>query len=186
MKRLLSLSIFALFMITPMMAKKKISLRVIETSDVHGSFFPHDFITRKPKKGSIARAYSYVKRMRDIYGDNLLLLDNGDILQGQPSCYFYNYINSHDTNIAAEVINYMKYDAQTIGNHDIETGHAVYDKWIKELDCPVLGANIIDVATGKPYVEPYTIIQREGVKIAVLGLITPAIPNWLTEDLWKG
>ena len=186
MKRLLILSIFALFMITPMMAKKKISLRVIETSDVHGSFFPHDFITRKPKKGSIARAYSYVKRMRDTYGDNLLLLDNGDILQGQPSCYFYNYINSQDTNIAAEVINYMKYDAQTIGNHDIETGHTVYDKWIKELDCPVLGANIIDVATGKPYVEPYTIIQREGVKIAVLGLITPAIPNWLTEDLWKG
>ncbi len=59
-------------------------------------------------------------------------------------------------------------------------------KWIKELNCPVLGANIIDTKTGEPYVKPYIILNREGVKIAVLGMLTPAIPNWLTENLWSG
>lgn len=186
MKRLLMVCIATLFFITPIMAKKKVSLRIIETSDVHGSFFPYDFIARKPKSGSLSRVISYVNKLRDTYGENLILLDNGDILQGQPTCYFYNYINTSDTNIAADVINYMKYDAQTIGNHDIETGHAVYDKWIKEINCPVLGANIINEATGKPYAQPYTIIQRQGVKIAVIGLLTPAIPNWLTKKLWEG
>ena len=80
----------------------------------------------------------------------------------------------------------MKYDAQTVGNHDIETGHAVYDKWMSELNCPVVGANIVSASTGKPYVRPYACIERDGVKIAVLGMLTPAIPNWLPKHLWSG
>lgn len=186
MKRLLTLCILAQLIFTPGMAKKTVSLRIIETSDVHGAFFPYDFINRKPKVGTLARVSSYVNKLRQTYGENLILLDNGDILQGQPTCYFYNFINTSDTNIAAEVVNYMKYDAQVFGNHDVETGHDVYDKWIKELNCPTLGANVINTETGKPYVTPYIILHRQGVKIAILGLLTPAIPNWLTEDLWKG
>ena len=50
----------------------------------------------------------------------------------------------------------------------------------------MLGANIVDTSTGKPYVNPYTIINREGIKIAVIGMLTPAIPNWLNESLWQG
>ncbi len=186
MKRLLTLCILAQLIFIPVMAKKTVSLRIIETSDVHGAFFPYDFINRKPKVGSLARVSSYVNKLRQTYGENLILLDNGDILQGQPLCYFYNFINTSDTNIAAEVVNYMKYDAQVFGNHDVETGHDVYDKWIKELNCPTLGANVINTETGKPYVTPYIILHRQGVKIAILGMLTPAIPNWLTEDLWKG
>ena len=49
-----------------------------------------------------------------------------------------------------------------------------------------MGANIIDTKTGEPYVKPYISLNREGVKVAVLGLLTPAIPNWLTENLWSG
>ncbi len=169
-----------------MAQQRTVKLRVIETSDVHGSFFPYDFINRKPKEGSLARVSSYVDSLRQTYKSNLILLDNGDILQGQPTCYYFNYINSKATNVAAEVINYMKYDAETFGNHDVETGHAVYDKWTSEVKCPMLGANIIDTKTGKPYLKPYIILNRDGVKIAVLGMLTPAIPSWLTENLWSG
>ena len=73
-----------------------------------------------------------------------------------------------------------------MGNHDVETGHAVYDRWIKQCDFPVLGANIIDNATGKPYLKSYEVLERDGVRIAVLGMITPAIPSWLPEKLWSG
>ena len=171
----------------PAMSKSKtITLKIIETSDVHGSFFPFDFINRKPVSGSMARVSSYVKRMRRQYGANVILLDNGDILQGQPTSYYYNYIDTTEANIAASIVNYMGYDAQVPGNHDIEPGHRVYDKWIKEVKCPILGANIINTATRTPYLKPYTIIKRDGVKIAVLGMLTPAIPNWLTGNLWSG
>ena len=165
---------------------KTVKLRIIETSDVHGCFFPYDFVERKDLKGSMARIQSYVNNLRKEYGKNLILLDNGDILQGQPTCYYTNYVATKDSNITSKVMNYMQYDAGTFGNHDVETGHAVYDKWIKELNFPVLGANIIDTQTGQPYVKPYTIFEREGVKIAVLGMLTPAIPCWLGEKLWSG
>ena len=165
---------------------QNVEIKVIQTSDVHGSFFPYDFINRRDKKGSLARVSSYVNEMRKKYGKNVILLDNGDILQGQPTCYYCNFVKPTMPNLAASVVNYMQYDAQTVGNHDIETGHPVYDKWIKEVKCPILGANIIDTRTNKPYVHPYTIIKRDGVKVAVLGLLTPAIPNWLKESLWTG
>ena len=170
------------------MAKKQktVTLQLVETTDVHGAFFPYDFIERTPMQGTMARVSTYLKKQRQQYGKNLILLENGDILQGQPTCYYTNYVKTDQPNVAAEVVNYLQYDAQTFGNHDVETGHAVYDKWIRELNCPTLGANIIDVQSGKPYVKPYLIIEREGVKVAILGMLTPAIPNWLHQSLWSG
>lgn len=165
---------------------KTIEIRIIQTSDVHGCFFPYDFIDRKPAEGSLARVSSYIKRLRNAYGDNLLLFDNGDILQGQPTCYYCNYVKPELPNVAASVINYLGYNAQTVGNHDIETGHAVYDKWISEVKCPMLGANITDTRTGKPYLKPYEIFVCDSVRVAVIGMITPAIPNWLNKQLWEG
>lgn len=165
--------------------KKTVDFRIIHTTDIHGHFFPYDYINRKPLSGSVARIASYVDSLRNFYGNKLLLLDSGDILQGQPTSYFYNFLNTQSPNIAASVINYMKYDAQTIGNHDIEPGHKVYDKWISEVQCPVLGANVLN-AEKKCYLTPYTIIQRDNIKIAVLGMLTPAIPFWLNEKTWSG
>lgn len=186
MKILISFMLLTALTLSANATEKKVTLRFIETSDVHGSFFPYDFTNRKPRVGSMARISSYVKQLRKQYGNNVVLLDNGDILQGQPTSYFYNYVATNEPNIAAQVINYLGYDAETIGNHDIEPGHAVYDKWIKEVKCPVLACNVVNVKTGQPYTHPYAIIKRNGVKIAVLGMLTPAIPNWLTENIWEG
>ena len=165
---------------------KTVKLRIVETSDVHGCFFPYDFVEGKPLQGTMARISTYVNRLHKDYGERLLLLENGDILQGQPTCYWSNYVANDEPNIAAELVNYMGYDAQAFGNHDVETGHEVYDKWINEVRCPVLGANIIDLSRSMPYVKPYHIYIREGVKIAVLGMLTPTIPCWLNKSLWQG
>ena len=187
MKRIITACLAALCLgNTAMAQEKKVKLRIIETTDVHGCFFPYDFIGRKPTSGSLARVITYVDSLRQNYGDRLLLFDNGDILQGQPTCYYCNYVNPQKENLAASVINYMKYDAQTIGNHDVETGHEVYDKWIREVKCPMLGANIIDTKTGESYLKPYQMFERDGARIAVLGMLTPGIPNWLHEHLWNG
>ena len=168
--------------------QKDVTIKLIETTDVHGSFFPYDFITRKPKSGSMARVYTLVEELRKKNGkDNIYLMDNGDILQGQPISYYYNYVAPEKTNIAASVLNYMGYDVATVGNHDGETGHKVYDKWFKELKFPILGANIIDTKTNKPYILPYyTIKKKNGIKVCVIGMLTPAIPNWLKESIWSG
>ena len=197
MKRhfLTAIAIMALALTSQAQTQKTVRLKVIETSDVHGHFFPYDFMEKKPLKGTLSRASTYINRQRQAYGDRLLLIDNGDILQGQPCVYWSNYVMPDDENLAAQVINYMKYDAETVGNHDVEPGHKVYDKWIREVRCPLLGANIVkeeckggeaspqSIYTG---LKPYSVHYREGVKIVVLGMLTPAIPNWLNKSVWKG
>ncbi len=167
-------------------ATREVKLKLIETSDIHGNFFPYNFITQQDWKGSFARVHSYAQQERQTYGDNLLLMDNGDILQGQPSAYYYNFMDTVSTHITAAMMNYMGFVVGNMGNHDVEAGHAVYDRWISQCQFPVLGANIIRTSDEQPYLKPYEIIEREGVKIAVLGMITPAIPTWLPETLWKG
>jgi 2',3'-cyclic-nucleotide 2'-phosphodiesterase/3'-nucleotidase len=174
---------------------KTVKMKVIETSDVHGHFFPWDFMNNKPIGGTLTRANTYISREREKYGDHLLLIDNGDILQGQPCVYWTNYVMPEDENLAASVINYMKYDAETVGNHDIEPGHKVYDKWIREVRCPLLGANIVKdtyknaeahpdhIYTG---LQPYSVHFVDGIKICIIGMLTPAIPNWLNKSIWKG
>lgn len=188
MKKIYIGLIFLFLAVCSMQAKEPhtITLKFVETSDVHGMFFPINYLTGKPASGSMARVSSYVKELRAIHGKNVILLENGDILQGQPTNYFWNYIETQDENIAASIVNYLRYDAQSFGNHDIETGHKCYDKWISEIKCPSIAANMVNTATRKPYTQPYTIITREGIKIAILGMITTAIPNWLSEDIWSG
>ena len=187
MKRLISLiMILAAGLNTINAQEHTIKLKIVQTSDIHGNFFPYDFINRKEWGGSLARVHAFAEEQRKTFGENLILLDNGDILQGQPSVYYYNFIDTVSSHLCADMLNFMRYDAANMGNHDIETGHAVYDRWVKECNFPVLGANIIDTKTGAPYLPPYKIIERDGIKIAVLGLITPAIPAWLAENLWEG
>lgn len=167
--------------------KKTISFQIIETTDVHGNYFPYDFINRADGEGSLSRICGYVEDLRMRKGsEHVLLLDNGDILQGQPAAYYYNYIDTTDTHVCASILNFMRYDAACVGNHDVETGHAVYDRWAAQLEMPLLGANVINTETGSPYWKPYTIIKKDGIRFAVLGLLTPTIPNWLPKELWTG
>lgn len=187
MKRIVSFYVWLFCLVLSVGAQDKVvKLKIVQTSDVHGNYYPYDFITRQQWQGSLARVYSFVQKSRDAYKENLILLDNGDILQGQPTAYYYNYIDTVSPHVCAEMMNYMKYDAGNMGNHDVETGRAVFDRWIKTCGFPVLGANIIDTSTEKAHLPPYKVFERDGVKIVVLGMITPAIPAWLSENLWKG
>jgi 2',3'-cyclic-nucleotide 2'-phosphodiesterase/3'-nucleotidase len=163
----------------------KKSISIIETTDVHGVILPYDFIENEKLNVSMASSFDYIKQIRK-KKDATLLLDNGDNLQGQPEVYYYNFIDTVQPHFVAEAMNYMGYDAGTVGNHDIEAGHAVYDRLVKEYKFPLLAANAVDIKTGNPYFKPYIIIEKDGVKIAVFGLVTPAIPNWLPQELYSG
>lgn len=186
MRRIYSIAFLLLVVLGLSAATREVKLKLLETSDIHGNFFPCNFIEKHEWGGSLARVYSLVQTERLAYGDNLLLFDNGDILQGQPTAYYYNFIDTVSTHVTSAMMNYMGYNAGNMGNHDVEAGHAVFDRWIRQCDFPILGANIIRVSDQATYLKPYEIFERDGVKIAVLGMITPAIPVWLPETLWQG
>ena len=160
-------------------------LKFVETTDVHGSLFPYNFITDKPVDGSLAQLAYYLMSERSDPKQSVILLDNGDILQGQPVVYYYNFEKTNVPHVLSEMMNYLQYDAATLGNHDIEAGHPVYDRLVKEFRFPWLAANAVK-PDGKPYFKPYTVLNREGFRIAIIGMITPWIPNWLPSQFWTG
>ena len=175
-------SLLSLFSCKP---KGEINFTIVETTDIHGMIFPYNFITDIEENTSMAHISSYIKKLKS-EGKTVLLLDNGDTLQGQPTVYYYNFVATNKKHIWAEVLNYMNYDIITMGNHDIEAGHTVYDKIVKEIKAPVIVANLINEKTKEPYFKPYSIIKKSGIKIAVLGMIEPAIERQLPKILYEG
>jgi len=167
-------------------SQETVTFKVLQTSDIHGNYFPYNFIEDEAMPGSLSRVYTYVKQEREKYGDRLILLDNGDILQGQPTAYYYNFVDTTSMHLCAHIMNYMGYDAATVGNHDIEAGHAVYDRVERESNFPWMAANALRNDTNTSYFASRLLYEADGVTIGVLGLITPAIPTWLPETLWSG
>ena len=161
------------------------TMTIIATSDMHGSIFPYDFKNNVPAKTSQMQIASYValERAKD---QSVVLLDNGDVLQGQPVVYYYNFVKTDAPHIVPAIMNDMGYDAASVGNHDIEAGPDVYIRAGLEADYPYLAANAVDIVTGDPVIQPYTIVEKDGLRIAVLGMITPYIPKWLPQNLYEG
>jgi len=179
--RQLSLFILVLYLLSGCTAPEGLNIYV--TTDLHGMLLPFDNTEGKATDHSLANLAGLVESEGS---DNTILLDNGDIIQGDPLAYYYNFVDTTRQHVVADILNYLKYDAATAGNHDIEAGHTVYDRLRREYSFPMLAANAIDIKTGEPYFEPYTVIRKKGMKIVVFGLITPSVPNWLPESLYAG
>lgn len=166
-------------------AETPLKITFIETTDIHGAIFPYDFITGKTLDTSMAQVATLVAQKR-AEGGEVVLMDDGDVLQGQPTVYYYNFQKTDVPHIWGEVLNYLQYDVATVGNHDIEAGHPVYDKLTKEVTAPMICANVVKEGTTEPYFPPYAIVTRQGVKIAVLGLTEPKITEQLPKAFWSG
>ena len=169
-------------------------INIIFTTDIHGNYFPYDFRHNRWGKGSMQRVHAFVAQQVKKDSGSTILIDGGDMLQGEPSSYFFNYVSRQKPSDfpfpvkfpprdmfarhkAADICNFIGYDVGVIGNHDIETGHEIYDKFVSDCNFPILAANAINTETNEPYFEPYTILYRSGIRIAVIGFTTPAIPH---------
>ncbi len=173
-----------ILMIAGSCSNKQQLVRIAVSTDVHGSIFPYDPVQQRETQNSLAHMFSYIKAHDDNPDTLMLVLDNGDFLQGSPGIYYYNFIDTLHPHLASSVLNYMGYDAASVGNHDIEAGPAVYRRLEKDYAFPWLAANAVFEANGEPAFEPYAILHAGAFKVAVLGLITPGIPNWLPKTLW--
>ena len=164
------------------------TLTVLSTNDVHGSWFDSTYIGGGIKRSLFAMNH-YIDSVRMAEGDgNVLLVDAGDCLQGDNAAYYYNYIDTVSPHLFPRLMSYMRYDAIAWGNHDVETGHAVYDRVQRELvreGIPFLAANAVRDDNGKSYFPPYKIIYKANLRIAVLGYENANIKAWLAENVWK-
>ena len=165
------------------------TLHLLTTNDVHGKWFDTEY-SGKATQNSLMAVNYYVDSIRKADGaQNVLLLDAGDCLQGDNATYYYNYVDTVSEHLFPRLVSYMKYDGITVGNHDVEAGHRVYDRVRKDLrrhGIPFFGGNAIRNDNGKPYFDVYKVYKKAGLKVLVLGYTNANNPAWMDEILWSG
>jgi 2',3'-cyclic-nucleotide 2'-phosphodiesterase/3'-nucleotidase len=158
---------------------------ILSTTDMHGRVFPIDYYTNKYDNVGIAKVATLIKEARKNDPD-LLLVDSGDTIQGTPLEYFHNKRNNTPPDPMMLAMNALHYDSMTVGNHEYNFGLQVLEKARNEAKFPWLSANTYDKRTSSMHYKPYIIKEVQGVKIGVLGLTTPGIPNWENPPNYAG
>lgn len=165
------------------------TVELLSTNDLHGCYFDSTYVGNGQRPSLLAVNY-YVDSVRSVAGkENVILIDAGDVLQGDNASYYFNYIDSSSGHIFPRMASYMGYDAVIAGNHDIETGHRVYDRISEELrsyGITLLGGNAIRNSDGGRYFPEYRLVCRNGIKVLILGYSNANTSGWLDESLWSG
>lgn len=154
---------------------KDLSVKLIMTSDVNGKLYPYDVVKGVSTDTSLAQVYSYVSEERADKDQTVFLLDAGNVLQGSLMADYYNYFKTDSEHIVASAMNAMGYDAAVPGADDAAMGQDMLVKVGTESDFTWLAANALIASTGRPVITPYKVIERDGIKVAVLGLVSPSI-----------
>jgi len=160
------------------------TLYILQTTDIHGNLFPFDYFSGQPADRGLAKIHTKILEYRSKH-KNVVLVDCGDLIQGTPLTYYFNHLHPEIQHPVIQAMNIMEYDAFAVGNHDIEQGRQIYQRCRNESDFPWLSANSL-LENGSTFFDPYVVIERDGLKIGIIGLTTPAIPMWLNESLYAG
>ncbi|HEX8890507.1 MAG TPA: 5'-nucleotidase C-terminal domain-containing protein [Pyrinomonadaceae bacterium] len=158
---------------------------ILSTTDLHGNILPVDYYTNKADNRGIAKVATLIKQARK-ETPNLLLLDSGDTIQGTPLEYYHNRKNNTPPDPMMLSMNALHYDAMTVGNHEYNFGLNILNKARHEANFPWLSANTYKKGTNETAYDPYIIKEVNGVRVGILGLTTPGIPNWENPPNYEG
>ncbi|RTE48993.1 5'-nucleotidase C-terminal domain-containing protein [Actinobaculum sp. 352] len=168
------------------------NLTILATTDIHGHVFNWDYFRDAPyPQGStpelgMARVDTIVDNVRNEKGaQSVLVVDNGDAVQGTPLTYLAAMQPDklpYSTNPMAEAFNTIGYDVQVVGNHEFNYGMDYLYNYERQLNFPLLGANVVKAGTNDPVFKPYVMVDKEvngkTVKVGVLGVVTPGVRVW--------
>ncbi len=162
------------------------TITLLGTTDLHGNLFPIDYYTNRPANRGLAKIATLVKQVRE-ENKNVLLLDSGDTIQGTPLAYHFARMDTTKPNPTIAAMNLLHYDAMAVGNHEFNFGLPNLMKAKREAKFPMLAANIQweGPRTATQRFAPYIIKVIGGVKVAIVGLITPGVPRWEIPDNYK-
>jgi 2',3'-cyclic-nucleotide 2'-phosphodiesterase / 3'-nucleotidase / 5'-nucleotidase len=171
---------FSLF--SPMVVRAEdantVSIQVLATSDLHGRFMPWEYATDTENlNGSLAQIATIVKKTREA-NPNTILVDNGDTIQDNSSQLFLND-EIHPMILA---MNEIGYDTYTLGNHEFNYGIPALEKVIAPSKAKILAGNLYR-PDGTRFAAPYTIIEKAGVKVGIIGMTNPNITKWDAANL---
>lgn len=179
---------------------EEVKIALLATTDLHGNLLPFDYFTAQPAQRGLAKIATLIEAARSENPNNMLI-DCGDTIQGTPLEFVYqHYVQTgrlplnlsflgqalvRDPMMAA--MNTLGYAAMVVGNHEFNFGLKNLSAARSQAQFPWISANILagPAATVKPFA-PYIVKTVAGVKIGVVGITTPLIPQWEPEDHYHG
>ena len=171
MKKLLC-SLFALSAVSTAMAQE-VNIKLLGTSDVHGRIVPWSYgADIEDKSGSYAQIATYVKDVRK-NNKNVVLVEVGDAIQDNQVDVFAKDKKYYKDHPIPKVLNEMNYDIFVLGNHEFNFGMKALDEILKDIKAKKLTANFYHKKNDKRYIDATTIIEKDGVKLGIIGLSTP-------------
>ena len=171
MKKLLC-SLFALSAVSTAMAQE-VNIKLLGTSDVHGRIVPWSYgADVEDKSGSYAQIATYVKDVRK-NNKNVVLVEVGDAIQDNQVDVFAKDKKYYKDHPVPKVLNEMNYDIFVLGNHEFNFGMKALDEILKDIKAKKLTANFYHKKNDKRYIDATTIIEKDGVKLGIIGLSTP-------------
>lgn len=164
-------------------AQDRVELRIAATTDVHGRLRGWDYYAdaADPARG-LARAATIVDSLRRAAPGRVILVDAGDLLQGNPMTFVAGRVDSLAPHPVIAAMNLMRYDASAIGNHEFNYGLGVLDRATKQAKFPFLAANVERLDGGRAY-GAMTMVRRGGVQVAIIGATTPGANVWDRDNL---
>ena len=162
-----------------------VDLVVATTTDGHGRLRAWDYYANQAEAvRGLTRAATIVDSLRAANPGRVILLDAGDLLQGNPLAYVAARVSRDRTNPIIAAMNAMRYDAAAIGNHEYNYGIPYLDSAIRQARFPFLSANTYRLEpAGVHAYKPWTIIDRAGVKVGIVGATTPGVMVWDAENI---
>ena len=156
---------------------QRINIQILATSDLHGKFMNYDYAQGKEYTGGLNQVATVVKEAREA-NKNTLVLDNGDTIQGN-----YNHLFMEKENPMILAMNKIGYDVYSLGNHEFNFGMDKLQRIISQANpnLHVLCGNLYK--GGKRVFNPYTFKEVGGVKVAIIGVVTPHIMKWDSQNL---
>ena len=171
MKKLLC-SLFALSAVSTAMAQE-VNIKILGTSDIHGRVVPWSYgADVEDKSGSYAQIATYMKDVRK-NNKNVVLVEVGDAIQDNQVDVFAKDKKYYKDHPIPKVLNEMKYDVFVLGNHEFNFGMEALDEILKDIKAKKLTANFYYKKNDKRYIDATTIIEKDGVKLGIIGLSTP-------------
>lgn len=157
-------------------AGQSFEIQILATSDLHGKMLPYDYaLDAESKSGSLAQIASIIKEYRT---DNTIIIDNGDTIQGNSAELFLN----DEVHPMVQGMNAIGYDVWVAGNHEFNYGVDVLKKIVAQSKAQFLCGNV-DNPDDSDLGKHHTIIEKNGVKIGIIGIVTPHITRWDAKHL---
>ena len=157
-------------------------LNILFTSDTHGWLLPINYADNSKSKNGLAVLANAIK---DYSEENSILIDLGDTIQGSTLMYFHHLNREKFPNPAAQILNKLNYDYFIPGNHDFNYGMDYLNDFVNKIKAKTLCANISD-KNGLLFKQGYEIINKNGIKVLIVGVTTKYIPNWEKPSFIKG